>query len=154
MNESINGVAVITHRVALLEIQLKKMDGVLQRLAQGMATGGSMPDKAKPTQKFKTPEEMAHDYLKNWLSKEQLALILSTKRDESTSRLRGEVICELYKRGVSGIGISRIIKKDHNSIYYHLALGGLVKAKDNKKFIARKQSRLSRMRRRIAMQLR
>jgi hypothetical protein len=150
MNESINGVAVITHRVALLEIQLKKMDGVLQRLAQGMATGGSMPDKAK----FKTPEEMAHDYLKNWLSKEQLALILSTKRDESTSRLRGEVICELYKRGVSGIGISRIIKKDHNSIYYHLALGGLVKAKDNKKFIARKQSRLSRMRRRIAMQLR
>ena len=150
MNESINGVAVITHRVALLEIQLKKMDGVLQRLAQGMATGGSMPDKAK----FKTPEEMAHDYLKNWLSKEQLALILSTKRDESTSRLRGEVICELYKRGVSGIGISRIIKKDHNSIYYHLALGGLVKAKDNKKFIARKQSRLSRMRRRIALQLR
>jgi hypothetical protein len=150
MNESINGVAVITHRVALLEIQIKKMDGVLQRLAQGMATGGSMPDKAK----FKTPEEMAHDYLKNWLSKEQFALILSTKRDESTSRLRGEVICELYKRGVSGIGISRIIKKDHNSIYYHLALGGLVKAKDNKKFIARKQSRLSRMRRRIAMQLR
>ena len=150
MNESINGVAVITHRVALLEIQLKKMDGVLQRLAQGMATGGSMPDKAK----FKTPEEMAHDYLKNWLSKEQFALILSTKRDESTSRLRGEVICELYKRGVSGIGISRIIKKDHNSIYYHLALGGLVKAKDNKKFIARKQSRLSRMRRRIALQLR
>jgi hypothetical protein len=150
MNESINGVSVITHRVALLEIQLKKMDGVLQRLAQGMATGGGMPDKAK----FKTPEEMAHDYLKNWLSKEQFALILSTKRDESTSRLRGEVICELYKRGVSGIGISRILKKDHNSIYYHLALGGLVKAKDNKKFIARKQSRLSRMRRRIAMQLR
>ena len=151
MNESINGVAVITHRVALLEIELKKMGAVLQRLAQGMATGTGV---TTPKAKFKTPEEMARDYLNNWLTKEQFALIISTKRDESTSRLRGEVICELYKRGVSGIGISRILKKDHNTIYYHLALGGLVKAKDNKKFIARKQSRLSRMRRRIALQLR
>jgi hypothetical protein len=151
MIEPANGVVVITHRVALLEIELKKMGAVLQRLAQGMATGTGV---ATPKAKFKTPEEMARDYLKNWLTKEQFALIISTKRDESTSRLRGEVICELYKRGVSGIGISRILKKDHNTIYYHLALGGLVKAKDNKKFIARKQSRLSRMRRRIALQLR
>ena len=95
MNESINGVAVITHRVALLEIELKKMAGLLQRLAQGMATGTGVNT---PKAKFKTPEEMAKDYLKNWLSKEQLALIISTKRDESTSRLRGEVICELYKQ--------------------------------------------------------
>ncbi len=151
MNESINGVSVVTHRVALLEIELKKMGGVLERLAQQMATG--TPVTTAKT-KFKTPEEMGQDYLKNWLTKEQYALVLSTKRDEGTSRFRGEVICELYKRGVSGIGISRILKKDHNTVYYHLALGGLVKAKDNKKFIARKQSRLSRMRRRIALQLR
>jgi hypothetical protein len=151
MINSMNSIAIVTSRVALLEIELNKMGAVLQRLAQGMATGAVV---TTPKAKFKTPEDMAHDYLKNWLSKEQFALILSTKRDEGTSRLRGEVICELYKRGVSGVGISRILKKDHNTIYYHLALAGLVKAKDNKKFIARKQSRLSRMRRRIAMQLR
>ena len=154
MNESINGVAVVTHRVALLEIELNKMGAVLQRLAQGMATGGGMPDKTKATNKFRTPEEMASDYLKNWLTKEQYALVISTKRDESTSRFRGEVICELYKRGVSGVGIGRILKKDHNTIYYHLALAGLVKSKNNKKIIIRKQSRLARMRRRIALQLR
>jgi len=151
MNESMNGVAVITQRVALLEIELNKMGAVLQRLAQGMATGTGV---ITPKAKFKTPEDMAHDYLKNWLSKEQFTLILSTKRDESTSKLRGEVICELYKRGVSGVGISRILKKDHNTIYYHLALAGLVKSKNNKKIIIRKQSRLARMRRRIALQLR
>jgi hypothetical protein len=152
MINSMNSIAIVTSRVALLEIELKKMSGILERLTYQMATGGGVLDKSKP--KFKTPEQMADEYLKNQLTKEQYELVLSNKRDESTSRFRGEVICNLYKRGVSGIAISRVIKKDHNTIYYHLALNGLVKAKDNKKFSARKQSRLARMRRRIAMQLR
>ena len=151
MIDSTNSIAIVTSRVALLEIELKKMSGILERLTYQMATGGGVLDKSKP--KFKTPEQMSDEYLKNQLTKEQYELVLSNKRDESTSRLRGEVICNLYKRGVSGIAISRVLKKDHNTIYYHLALNGLLKAKGNKQFSARKQSRLARMRRRIAIQL-
>lgn len=151
MINSMNSMAIVTSRVALLEIELKKMSGILERLTYQMATGGGVLDKSKP--KFKTPEQMSDEYLKNQLTKEQYELVLSNKRDESTSRLRGEVICNLYKRGVSGIAISRVLKKDHNTIYYHLALNGLLKAKGNKQFSARKQSRLARMRRRIALQL-
>ena len=151
MIESTNSVAVVTNRVALLEIELKRVMGVLDRLT--LHTGGGGTD-AKGKPKFRTVEEQAHEFLKNQLSQEQYDLVLSSKRDENTSRFRGDVICELYKRGMSGLAISRALKKDHNTIYYHLALNGYVRSKDNKQFNARKQSRLSRMRRRISLQLR
>jgi hypothetical protein len=151
MIESTNSIAVVTSRVALLEIELKRVMGVLDRLT--LHTGGGSTD-AKGKPKFRTVEEQAHEFLKNQLSQEQYDLVLSSKRDENTSRFRGDVICELYKRGMSGLAISRALKKDHNTIYYHLALNGYVRSKDNKQFNARKQSRLSRMRRRISLQLR
>jgi len=151
MIDSTNSIAVVTNRVALLEIELKRVTGILDRLT--LHTGGGGVD-AKGKPKFRTVEEQAHEFLKNQLSQEQYDLVLSSKRDENTSRFRGDVICELYKRGMSGLAISRALKKDHNTIYYHLALNGYVRSKDNKQFNARKQSRLSRMRRRIALQLR
>ena len=152
MIDSTNSTTIVTARVALLEIELKKVMGVLERITQQIGTGMIADPKSKP--KFRTVEEQAHDFLKNQLSKEQYDLVLSSKRDEITSRFRGDVICELYKRGMSGLAISRALRKDHNTIYYHLALNGYVRSKDNKQFNARKQSRLTRMRRRIALQLR
>ena len=145
MIDSTNSIAIVTSRVSLLEIELKKVMGVLDRITHQLATGRA--SSSKDPLKFITAEDQARELLDNKLTKEQYDLVRSGKRDKNTSRFRGEVICELYRRGVSGIAISRVLKKDHNSVYYHLALAGLVKAKGNKQFNARKRSMLARIRR-------
>jgi hypothetical protein len=145
MIDSTNSIAIITSRVSLLEIELKKVMGVLDRITHQLATGRA--SSTKDPLKFITAEDQARELLDNKLTKEQYDLVRSGKRDKNTSRFRGEVICELYRRGVSGIAISRVLKKDHNSVYYHLAMAGLVKAKGNKQFNARKRSMLARIRR-------
>jgi hypothetical protein len=145
MIDSTNSIAIVTSRVSLLEIELKKVMGVLDRITHQLATGRA--SSTKDPLKFITAEDQARELLDNKLTKEQYDLVRSGKRDKNTSRFRGEVICELYRRGVSGIAISRVLKKDHNSVYYHLALAGLVKAKGNKQFNARKRSMLARIRR-------
>jgi hypothetical protein len=145
MIDSTNSIAIITSRISLLEIELKKVMGVLDRITHQLATGRA--SSSKDPLKFITAEDQARELLDNKLTKEQYDLVRSGKRDKNTSRFRGEVICELYRRGVSGIAISRVLKKDHNSVYYHLAMAGLVKAKGNKQFNARKRSMLARIRR-------
>jgi IS30 family transposase len=77
---------------------------------------------------------------------------VGVKRDEVSSRLRAKVICELYKRGVSPNQITIALCKDHNSIYYHLAMAGLVKAKDNKQYSKRRASRDMKMKRLMSPQ--
>jgi hypothetical protein len=146
MIESTNSMAIITSRVALLEAELKRLANILEGITHKIVTrgiGGSGNDSLK----FITAEDQARELLDNKLTKEQYELVRSGRRDKNTSRFRGEVICELYRRGVSGIAISRVLKKDHNSVYYHLALAGLVKAKGNKQFNARKKSMLARIKR-------
>ena len=145
MIDSTNSIAIVTSRVSLLEIELKKVMGVLDRITHQLATGRA--SSTKDPLKFITAEDQARELLDNKLTKEQYDLVRSGKRDKNTSRFRGEVICELYRRGVSGIAIGRVLKKDHNSVYYHLAMAGLVKAKGNKQFNARKRSVLARIRR-------
>jgi hypothetical protein len=145
MIDSNNSIAIVTSRVSLLEIELKKVMGVLDRITHQLATGKASSN--KDPLKFITAEDQARELLNNKLTEEQHELVRSGKRDKNTSRFRGEVICELYRRGVSGIAISRVLKKDHNTVYYHLALAGLVKAKGNKQFNARKRSMLARIRR-------
>ena len=146
MIESTNSMAIITSRVALLEAELKRLANILEGITHKIVTRGIGGSSSDPL-KFITAEDQARELLDNKLTKEQYELVRSGRRDKNTSRFRGEVICELYRRGVSGIAISRVLKKDHNSVYYHLALAGLVKAKGNKQFNARKRSMLARINR-------
>ena len=149
MIESTNSMAIITSRVALLEAELKRLTTILEGVTHKIVTrgiGGGIGGANDPL-KFITAEDQARELLNHKLTKEQYELVRSGNRDKNTSRFRGEVICELYRRGVSGIAISRVLKKDHNTVYYHLALAGLVKAKGNKQFNARKRSMLARIKR-------
>ena len=146
MIESTNSMAIITSRVALLEAELKRLTSVLEGITHKIVTRGIGGGSSDPL-KFITAEDQARELLNHKLTKEQYELARSGKRDKNTSRFRGEIICELYRRGVSGIAISRVLKKDHNTVYYHLALAGLVKAKGNKQFNARKRSMLARIKR-------
>jgi hypothetical protein len=153
MIESTNSMAIITSRVALLEAELKRQTTILEGVTHKIVTRGIWGSSNDPL-KFITAEDQARELLDNKLTKEQYELVRSGKRDKNTSRFRGEVICELYRRGVSGIAISRVLKKDHNSVYYHLAMAGLVKAKGNKQFNARKRSMLARIKRKTPVESR
>ena len=108
-------------RLLNLENELRTTKSMLDKLANILATsntlgggGGSKP--------FLTIEEQAQHYLKLSLSPEQIELVKGTRRDENASKLRGNIICELFKKGVSANQISIALNKDHNSIYYHLLL--------------------------------
>jgi hypothetical protein len=140
--------SIVADRLLKLETELHHTKAMLDRLANIVATnpikkvgeGGSDPI-------FLTIAEQARAYLDLILTPEQKAIVVGTKRDENSSRLRARVICELYKRGVSPNQITIALSKDHNSIYYHLAMAGLVKAKDNKQYSKRRASRLMKMKR-------
>jgi hypothetical protein len=99
---------------------------------------------------FVTIAEQARAYIDLILTPEQKAIVLSTKRDQNASMLRAKVICELYKKGVSPNQITIALCKDHNSIYYHLAMAGLVKAKDNKQYSKRRASKALKMKKRLS----
>ena len=101
---------------------------------------------------FVTIAEQARAYIDLILTPEQKAIVLSTKRDQNASMLRAKVICELYRKGVSPNQITIALSKDHNSIYYHLAMAGLVKAKDNKQYSKRRASRDMKMKRMMSPQ--
>lgn len=135
----------ITQRVASLEITtrkvIKQIDNLSMQMARaGAAIGGGHTAKDNPT-KFITLSEQVNAYLDSKLTPEQLHLIKSVKRDEDTALLRRNVICDLYRKGVSGNMIGKVLKKDHNTIYYNLVLGGEMKAGNNKQYKERIASR-------------
>lgn len=135
----------ITQRVASLEITtrkvVKQIDNLSMQMARGgIAIGGGHMAKDNPT-KFITISEQVNAYLESKLTPEQLFLVRSLRRDEETALLRRSVICDLFKRGVSGNMIGKVLKKDHNTIYYNLVIGGELKAKNNKQYKARLASR-------------
>lgn len=137
----------ITQRVASLEITmrkvLKQVDSLSMQMARGgMAIGGGHMAKDNPT-KFITLGEQVNAYLESKLTPDQLHLVRSVKRDEETALLRRNVICDLYKRGVSGNMIGKVLNKDHNTIYYNLVIGGELKVKNNKQYKKRLASKSS-----------
>ena len=152
-------IGIIVERLNLLDKENKRLSDALNRIATHIAIGGGtnkggIGEWSKGGEsRFKSILEQANDYLRTSLSNEQLQIVLGKKRDEISSRLRAEVICDLYKRGVSGNIIAQVLQKDHNCIYYHLALGGLVQSKNNKQFSHRKASKLAKLKRRIKVTL-
>lgn len=140
-------IQAITQRVASLEITtrkvVKQIDNLSMQMARaGLAIGGGHMAKDNPT-KFITISEQVNAYLESKLTSEQLFLVRSLKRDEETALLRRNVICDLYKRGVSGNMIGKVLNKDHNTIYYNLVIGGELGAKNNKQYKARLSSKSS-----------
>lgn len=138
-------IQALTQRIASLEITtrkaVKQIDAMCMQMARyGVAIGGGHTAKDNPT-KFITLAEQVELYLNSKLTPEQLAIIRTTKRDEDTSLLRRNVICDLYQRGVSGNMIGKVLKKDHNSVFYNLTLGGIIKLKKNKQYINRMKSK-------------
>jgi hypothetical protein len=142
--------SIVADRLLNLERELQHTKTMLDRLANIVATNPikTAGDVKEPT--FLTIAEQARAYLDLVLTPEQKAIVVGTKRDENSSRLRARVICELYKRGVSPNQITIALSKDHNSIYYHLAMAGLVKAKDNKQYSARRASKANKMKKRLS----
>ena len=141
--------SIVASRLLNLENELRTTKSMLDKLANILATkdtlggGGGSPT-------FLTIAEQAKAYIDLILTPEQKAIVLSTKRDQNASMLRAKVICELYKKGVSPNQITIALSKDHNSIYYHLAMAGLVKAKDNKQYSARRASKANKMKKRMS----
>ena len=144
--------SIVASRLLNLENELRTTKSMLERLANIVATNPikTARDVKEPT--FLTIAEQARAYLDLILTPEQKAIVVGAKRDEVSSRLRARVICELYRRGVSPNQITIALCKDHNSIYYHLAMAGLVKAKDNKQYSKRRASRDMKMKRMMSPQ--
>ena len=115
---------------------------------EGVGEGGNQGE-----QRFMSILDQAKRYIRTTLASEQLQIVLGKSRDEASSRMRAEVICDLYRRGVSGNIIAQVLQKDHNCIYYHLALGGLVQSRNNKQFSHRKASKLAKLKRRMKVTL-
>jgi hypothetical protein len=140
---------IVAERLLNLENELRTTKSMLDKLANILATkntlggGGGSPA-------FLTIAEQARAYIDLILTPEQKAIVLSTKRDQNASMLRAKVICELYRKGVSPNQITIALSKDHNSIYYHLAMAGLVKAKDNKQYSKRRASKALKMKKRLS----
>jgi len=137
-------IQAITQRIASLEITtrkvVKQIDNLSMQMARaGVAIGGGHMAKDNPT-KFITISEQVNAYLESKLTTEQLFLVRSVKRDEETALLRRNVICDLYRRGVSGNMISKVLNKDHNTVYYNLVIGGEMKVKNNKQYKERLKS--------------
>ena len=141
--------SIVASRLLNLESELRTTKSMLDKLANILATSNTLGGGGggKP---FLTIEEQAQHYLKLSLTPEQMELVKGTRRDENASKLRAEVICELYKKGVSANQIKIVLNKDHNSIYYHLAMAGLVRAKDNKQYSARRASKANKMKKRMS----
>jgi len=142
--------SIVASRLLNLENELRTTKAMLERLANIVATNPikTAGDVKEPT--FLTIAEQARAYIDLILTPEQKAIVLSTKRDQNASMLRAKVICELYKKGVSPNQITIALCKDHNSIYYHLAMAGLVKAKDNKQYSKRRASKAFKMKKRLS----
>jgi hypothetical protein len=145
---------IVAERLLNLENELRTTKSMLDQLANILATSSTLGvggggGGGKP---FVTITEQARAYIDLILTPEQKEIVLSTKRDQNASMLRAKVICELYKKGVSPNQITIALSKDHNSIYYHLAMAGLVKAKDNKQYSARRASKALKMKRLMSPQ--
>ena len=143
---------IVADRLLNLENELRITKSMLDKLANILATSNTLGVGGGGGKPFVTIAEQARAYIDLILTPEQKEIVLSTKRDQNASMLRAKVICELYKKGVSPNQITIALSKDHNSIYYHLAMAGLVKAKDNKQYSARRASKALKMKRLMSPQ--
>lgn len=141
---------VIGERLNIMERNIQRLSSAVERISHCLATGGGGGGRVS---KFLTIDEQAQMYLSTRLSAEQLALIKTGKRDESTSKLRADVICDLYKNGISANRIAHLLNKDHNCIFYHLAMNNMVSPKNHKQVRHRIATRNARLKRRKKLAL-
>ena len=152
-------ITIIVERLNILDKENKRLSDALNRIATHIAIeggtnkGGIGGEGATQEARFMSILDQAKRYIRTTLTSEQLQIVLGRCRDEASSRMRAEVICDLYRRGVSGNIIAQVLQKDHNCIYYHLALGGLVQSRNNKQFSHRKASKLAKLKRRMKVTL-
>jgi hypothetical protein len=132
---NISPLAVSIQRIAVLEQEVKRLNEQVALLSNAVATGSAIPRIV-----FKTTQEQGEEFLGNQLSPEQIALVKSTKRDGNTTELRRRVVVALHNRGLSGNQIATLLQKDHNCIYYHLALSGIGNSKRNRQYNIRRKS--------------
>ena len=144
---------VICERLNIMESNIQRLSSAVERIATNLATGNNGGGGRGEGGKFLSIDEQAEMFLANKIAPEALALIRTGKRDESTSRLRAEVICELYRKGLSANRIAHVLNKDHNCIFYHLAMNDMVSPKNHKQVKHRIATRNARMKRkqRLAM---
>lgn len=152
-------ITIIVERLNILDKENKRLSDALNRIATHIAIeggtnkGGIWGEGATQEARFMSILDQAKRYIRTALTSEQLQIVLGKSRDEASSRMRAEVICDLYRRGVSGNIIAQVLQKDHNCIYYHLALGGLVQSRNNKQFSHRKASKMAKLKRRMKVVL-
>ena len=136
--------SVLTSRVNILDEAVARLSSAVERLAMQVAIGG-VPKEGKS--EFLTIEEQARGYLLSSVPSEKLAIVKGKARDESSSALRGQVICDLYSKGISANMISRLINKDHNCIFYHLAMNNMIDWRNSKQIQHRMASKKARQKR-------
>ena len=132
---NITPLAISIQRIAVLEQEVKRLNEQISTLSNAVLTGSTIPRIS-----FKTTHEQGEEFLRNQLTPEQIDLVKSTKRDGNTSELRRRVVVALHNRGLSGNQIAKLLHKDHNCIYYHLALSGVININNNKQYRTRSQS--------------
>jgi hypothetical protein len=159
MNPLNETISIIVERLNILDKENKRLTEAYNRIATHIAIeggtnkGGIGGEGGIPEARFMSILDQANRYIRTALTSEQLQIVLGKSRDEASSRMRAEVICDLYRRGVSGNIIAQVLQKDHNCIYYHLALGGLVQSRNNKQFSHRKASKMAKLKRRMKVVL-
>lgn len=143
---------IVCERLNIMESNIQRLSSAVDRISTCIARGEGGGGVGR-VQKFMSIDEQAQIYLNTRLSAEQLALIRTGKRDESTSKLRAEVICDLYRNGISANRIACLLNKDHNCIFYHLAMNNMVDPKNHKQVKHRIATRNKRLKRRQRLAL-
>ena len=144
---------VMGERLNIMEHNIQRLSSAVERISMSLALnkggggGGSAPHK------FISIDEQIESFLASSISPQQLAILRTGKRDESTTKLRSEVICSLYKKGISANKIASILNKDHNCIFYHLAMNNMVDWKRHKQVRHRKASKEARAKRKARLAL-
>lgn len=115
---------IVTDRILAIEKEIGRQGKMLEHLANLIATGAiRRQDNAKS---FVSIAEQAKAHMEAILTQEQIALVRGKRRDQVATELRRRVVCSLYEKGVSATEISNALEKDHNSVYYHLAIAGMI----------------------------
>lgn len=136
-----NNTDILANRISVLEIEVARYKKILELMQIKVDTMGLSNERGK----FASKETLGEEYLKITFTPEEIAQLKSSKRHDSLTQLRRQVIVELYKRGLNPNQIARVLLKDHNAIYYHLILAGVMKP--NSKFCAmRLRQRQAKMR--------
>ena len=143
---------VISERLNIMEQNMQRLSSAVERISMSLALNKGGGGESAP-HKFISIDEQIESFLASSISPQQLAILRTGKRDESTTKLRSEVICSLYKKGISANKIASILNKDHNCIFYHLAMNNMVSWKNHKQVRHRIATRSARLKRRQRLAL-